>query len=72
MYLAISSTCVHVENKIREPSPFNPKWYLHKRNGPGLHYDVAICISTGFIVWVATHAAQIITSEYSGNIEAET
>ena len=34
-----------------EPSPFNPKWYSHKFHGPGLRYDIGICIRTGDIVW---------------------
>ena len=29
---------------IDEPSPWNPKWYLEKFNGPGLKYLVAIAI----------------------------
>ena len=29
---------------INEPSPFNNKWYSHKLNGPGLRYEVGICI----------------------------
>ncbi len=33
------------------PSPFNPKWYSHKFHGPGLRYELAICIRTGDIVW---------------------
>ena len=38
--------------RIQEPIPFNPKWYSHKFKGPGLRYEVAICIKTGWIVWV--------------------
>ena len=38
--------------RIQEPIPFNPKWYSHKFKGPGLRYEVAICIKTGCIVWV--------------------
>lgn len=37
---------------IQEPSPFNWKWYSHKFNGPGLRYEVGVCIQTGDIVWV--------------------
>ena len=37
---------------IQEPIPFNPKWYSHKFKGPGLRYEVTICIKTGWIVWV--------------------
>jgi DDE superfamily endonuclease len=36
---------------IREPQPFNPKYYTKKFNGPGLRYEIAICINTGWIVW---------------------
>ena len=38
--------------KIREPSPFSPKWYSHKHRGAGLRYEIAISISTSYIVWV--------------------
>ena len=34
-----------------EPSEFDPKWWSHKFNGPGLRYEVGICIRTGDIVW---------------------
>ena len=35
-----------------EPTEFHPKWWSHKFNGPGLRYEVALCIRTGEIVWV--------------------
>jgi DDE superfamily endonuclease len=35
-----------------EPWPFDPKWYSHKFNGPGVKYEVGVCIKTGYIVWV--------------------
>ena len=38
--------------QIQEPIPFNPKWYSRKFKGPGLRYEVAVCIKTGWIVWV--------------------
>lgn len=34
-----------------EPTPFNPKWYSHKFRGPGLRYEIAINIRTGYMVW---------------------
>lgn len=34
-----------------EPSEFDPKWWSHKFNGPGLRYEIGICIRTGDIVW---------------------
>ena len=37
--------------RIQEPKPFDPKWFSHKFNGPGLSYEVGIAISTGDIVW---------------------
>ena len=37
---------------IREPIPFDPKWYSHKFNGPGLRYEIGVCIQTGWIVWL--------------------
>jgi len=27
-------------------------WWSHKFNGPGLRYEIGICIQTGWIVWV--------------------
>ena len=35
-----------------EPTEFDPKWRSHKFNGPGLRYEVALCIRTRHIVWV--------------------
>lgn len=37
--------------KIMEQSEFNPKWWSHKFNGPGLRYELAISIRKGDIVW---------------------
>ena len=38
---------------IYEPSPFDTKkWYSHKINGPAVRYEVAVCIKTGWIVWI--------------------
>jgi len=36
---------------IQEPHPFSTQWYSHKFKGPGLHYELAVCILTGYIVW---------------------
>lgn len=38
--------------RIQEPSPFNRKWYSSKFNGPGVRYEVGICIQSGYIVWI--------------------
>lgn len=37
---------------VFEPWPFDSKMYSHKINGSGLKYEVAVAISTGFIVWI--------------------
>ena len=37
--------------RIQEPRPFSPIWFSHKFNGPGLRYELGICISTGLIAW---------------------
>ncbi|KAJ3117946.1 hypothetical protein HK098_006075 [Nowakowskiella sp. JEL0407] len=37
--------------KIAEPSPFNKKWFSHKFHGPGVRYEIGLCIRTGKIVW---------------------
>jgi len=36
---------------INEQSPFSPRWYTHKLNGPGLRYDIGLNIATGDVVW---------------------
>jgi len=50
----VSVDCLDME--IVEPGPFSlvlsPKWFSHKFNGPGLRYEVALCIATGDIVWI--------------------
>jgi hypothetical protein len=38
--------------RINKPTPFSPSWYSHKFKGPGVRYEVAICIATGWIVWL--------------------
>jgi hypothetical protein len=38
--------------RIFEPTPFSEKWFSQKFNGPGLRYEIGICIQTGWIVWV--------------------
>lgn len=37
--------------RIREPYPFDKKWYSHKFKGPGLRYELGVSVSTGRIVW---------------------
>ena len=36
---------------ILEPHPFSPKWFSHKFKGPGLGYEICVCIQTGDIAW---------------------
>jgi hypothetical protein len=38
--------------RINQPTPFSRTWYCHKSNGPGVRYEVGVCIQTGDIVWV--------------------
>lgn len=38
--------------RILEPAPFDRKWYSHKFHGPGVRYEVGLCIQNGWIVWV--------------------
>ena len=38
--------------RIFEPEHFSPDWYSHKYKGPGLRYEIAISIATGYIVSV--------------------
>ena len=37
---------------IQEQSPFSRDWYSFKLNGPGLRYEIGLCIQTGKMVWV--------------------
>ena len=38
--------------QIYQWKPFWTGWYSHKFKGPGVRYEVALCIMTGQIVWV--------------------
>lgn len=50
------STClVSVDGtdfQICEPSKFDEKWFSHNFNGPSVRYEIAVCIQTGWIVWI--------------------
>lgn len=39
--------------RIREPQPFNKKWYSHKMNTAGIRYEIGISIVEGDIVWAS-------------------
>lgn len=39
--------------EIREPIPFNKKWYSHKFKGPGIRYELSLSIVEGDIVWAS-------------------
>lgn len=62
---------------IWEPRPFNEKYYSKKSNGPGLRYEIAICIATGYVVWVngpfpaATHDLTIFRQGLMHEIEID-
>jgi DDE superfamily endonuclease len=36
---------------IQEPTEFSRRWFSHKFKGPGLRYEIGICIQTGWVVW---------------------
>lgn len=38
--------------RIFEKGNIDPKWYSHKFKGPGVRYEIGLCIKTGKIVWV--------------------
>lgn len=50
------STCLMTVDgtdfRIQEPMPFWSGWYSHKFKGPGLRYEIGVCIQTGWLVWV--------------------
>lgn len=39
--------------RIREPQPFNKKWFSHKFKGPGIRYEIGISIVEADIVWAS-------------------
>lgn len=39
--------------RIREPQPFNKKWYSHKFLAAGVRYELGISIGQGEIVWAS-------------------
>lgn len=39
--------------RVREPQPFNTKWFSHKFHGPGLRYEIGISIVEADIVWAS-------------------
>lgn len=39
--------------RIREPKPFNKKWYSHKFRGPGTRYELGLSLVEGDIVWAS-------------------
>jgi hypothetical protein len=47
-YITVDGT----DFKVNEPFPFNPAYYSHKLKHAGLRYEIAICIQTGWIVWI--------------------
>jgi hypothetical protein len=50
------STCLMsldgIDCIVNEPWPFDEKWFSQKFNGPGVKYEVGVCIATGHIVWI--------------------
>ena len=46
--MSIDGTDCH----ITEQTPFDGMWYVHKFKGPGLRYEVGICILKGCIFWI--------------------
>lgn len=40
-----------VDFEILEQSPWDKKWFSQKFGGPGLRYEIGLCIITGNIVW---------------------
>ena len=36
-----------------KPYPAYPDMYSKKFNGPGLKYEVCVCIKTGYIAWIS-------------------
>jgi hypothetical protein len=51
-YLSVDGADFKIEEPMHEPMNFDTKWYSHKFHGPGLRYEVGLCIQTGWMVWV--------------------
>ena len=47
-YLSVDGT----DCRIYERYPFKCKWYSHKFKGPGLRYEVGMCMFRDEICWV--------------------
>ena len=47
VYVTVDGT----DFRIKEPTPFSSSWYSHKFKGPGVRYEIGVCIATGWIVW---------------------
>jgi hypothetical protein len=65
-YMSIDAT---TDCPINEPMPFDKKWYSQKINGPGVKYEVGVCIITGHIIWIN---GPFPASENDGTIMSET
>jgi hypothetical protein len=37
---------------VWETYPFDPDRWSYKLNGPGMHYEIGVCIAAGHIVWL--------------------
>ena len=53
---------------VLEPYPYDRTMYSKKFNGPGVKYEVAVCIKTGKIVWIN---GPFIASKHDNNIFRE-
>lgn len=49
MYVSLDG----VDFLIREPQPFNKKWFSHKFNAAGVRYEIGLSIGSGDIVWAS-------------------
>lgn len=41
-----------VDCRIREPQPFNKKWFSHKFKAAGIRYEIGISVVGGELVWI--------------------
>lgn len=49
MYVSLDGT----DFRIREPFPFDRKWYSHKFKAAGIRYEIGISIESGDVVWAS-------------------
>jgi hypothetical protein len=48
----VDGTDFRIQGRKTPRGKYNKAWYSQKFKGPGIRYEVAVCILTGHIVWI--------------------